>query len=100
MFRQSFSRVTMSQPTHPMRKTQLCIMLSDEATRRLEATAERFGMSRAALISIIAEEVSHVRPEAFFEALGAIPADLKTRPVGRPPGRKPAKIHAAQVAAV
>jgi hypothetical protein len=43
-------------------------------------------MSRTNLIAIVAEEISHVRPEAFFEAIGAIPADLKTRPVGRPVG--------------
>lgn len=69
-----------------MTKKQLCVMLSDEATGRIEKIADRFGMSRTALISIVAEEISHVRPEAFFEALGAIPRDLKTRPVGRPAG--------------
>jgi len=61
-------------------------MVSSDATARIEKIAERFGMSRTALVSILAEEVSYVRPEAFFEALGAIPADLKSRPVGRPAG--------------
>lgn len=69
-----------------MQKEQLTVMLSKEATRRIEKIAERFGMSRTSLVSVVAEEISHVRPEAFFEALGAIPSDLKARPVGRPVG--------------
>ena len=74
-----------------MQKTQLTVMVSNDGTRRIEKIAERYGMSRTALISIVSEELSHVRPDAFFEALGAIPADLKTRPVGRPAGSgKPA----------
>jgi len=63
-------------------------MVSNEATHRIEKIAERFGMSRTALISVLAEEISHIRPESFFEAIGAIPADLKARPVGRPAGSK------------
>lgn len=69
-----------------MQKEQLTVMVSKEATRRIEKIAERFGMSRTSLVSVVAEEISHVRPEAFFEALGAIPGDLKARPVGRPAG--------------
>lgn len=61
-------------------------MLSGEATGRIEKIAERYSLSRTALISLLAEELSYVRPEAIFEALGAIPKDLKTRPVGRPAG--------------
>jgi hypothetical protein len=73
-----------------MRKIPLTVSVSEEGTRRLERIAERFGMSRTALVSIVAEEISNVRPESFFEALGAIPADLKARPVGRPAGSKSA----------
>ena len=84
---------TQAGPNLPMKKVPLTVSVSDEATRRLERIADRFGMSRTALVSVVAEEISHIRPESFFEALGAIPADLKARPVGRPAGsvtaRKP-----------
>lgn len=78
-----------------MKKEILTVSVSQDATRRIEKIADRFGMSRTALISVLAEEVSHVRPEAFFEALGKIPADLKTRPIGRPPGSTKAAESAA-----
>lgn len=77
-----------------MKKTPLTVSVSTEATNRLEKIAERFGMSRTALVSVVAEEISHIRPDAFFEAIGRIPPELKTRPVGRPPGTKTAD-HAA-----
>lgn len=69
-----------------MKKEILTVSVSQEACRRIEKIAERFGMSRTSLVSILSEEVSHVRPDAFFQAIAAIPNELKTRPVGRPAG--------------
>lgn len=82
-----------------MKKIPLTVSVSDDATKRLERIADRLGMSRTALVSIVAEEISHVRPEAFFEALGAIPPDLKGRPVGRPAGSSTKKPDAAETQA-
>lgn len=74
-----------------MQKIQLKPYVDPEAVRRFERIAERFGMSSHALAAVLVHEFSHVRPESFFEALGAIPADLKVRPVGRPAGSTSAR---------
>ncbi len=65
-----------------------------DAAQRFNRIAERFEMSGPTLAAVVINELSYVRPESFFQALGAIPADLKVRPVGRPPGSKTAD-HAA-----
>ncbi len=74
-----------------MQKIQLKPYVDEEAARRFERIAQRFGMTPHALAAVLVHEFSHIRPEAFFEALGAIPADLKTRPVGRPAGSTSAR---------
>lgn len=74
-----------------MQKVQLKPYVDEEAARRFERIAQRFGMTPHALAAVLVHEFSHVRPEAFFEALGAIPADLKARPVGRPAGSTSAR---------
>lgn len=69
-----------------MNKARYKVSVDNEADRRFQRIAERLGMTPPALTAVLVHEYSHVRPEAFFEALGAIPSDLKARPVGRPAG--------------
>lgn len=77
-----------------MQKTHYKTCIDPDAAARFEKIAERFGMTAPGLAAVLIHEFSHVRPEAFFQAVGAIPPDLKARPVGRPPGSKTAD-HAA-----
>ena len=84
-----------------MQKVQIKPYVDEEAARRFERIADRVGLTSPGLAALVIHELSHVRPESFFEALGAIPADLKARPVGRPAGAstarkpEPAADHAA-----
>jgi hypothetical protein len=71
-----------------MQKVIMKPSMDPSAAARLEAAAERLGMTGAALSAAILHEFSHVRPDAIFKALAAVPDDLKTRPVGRPVGSK------------
>jgi hypothetical protein len=86
--------------SHPAKtkKTPWKVAPGPEAKERFTRIAERLDIPVATLASIALTELSFVRPDAFFEALGAIPADLKTRAVGRPAGstnaRKEEKNHA------
>lgn len=69
-----------------MQKPYFKVSLGNEANARWERIAARYEMSPPTLAALIITELSHVRPESLFEALGAIPADLKARSPGRPPG--------------
>jgi hypothetical protein len=77
-----------------MKKPQIKPSVSEDTEARFKAIADRYDMTTASLAALLITEFSHVRKEAFFHALAAIPEDLKTRPVGRPPGsRKEEKPH-------
>lgn len=69
-----------------MQKQTYKVSVDPEAFNRFNRIAARLGMTGASLASILVHEYSHVRPEGFFEAVAAVPSDLKARPVGRPVG--------------
>ena len=68
------------------KKTPWKVSPGHEAKERFKKIAERLDIPVATLAAMTLNELSWVRPENYFEALGAIPAALKTRPVGRPAG--------------
>lgn len=69
-----------------LKKPRWKVSVGTETAERLGKIAERFDMTGPTLAAFMLSELSYVRPEGFFEALGAIPKDLKARPVGRPAG--------------
>lgn len=81
-----------------LKKSRWKVSPGPAARERFTKIAERLDIPVATLASMALSELSYIRPEAFFEALGSIPADLKARPVGRPAGstsaRKEEKSHA------
>ncbi len=78
-----------------MKKPRWKVSPGADAAQRFNRIAERFEMSGPTLAAVVINELSYVRPESFFQALGAIPGDLKTRPVGRPAGSKNSQESAA-----
>lgn len=74
-----------------MQKVQIKPYLDQDAAERLRQMAEHYGMSSPALAALVLTEMSRIRKEALFEALGVLPPELKTRPVGRPAGSTKAR---------
>jgi hypothetical protein len=69
-----------------MQKVQLKPYVEADVLNRFTEIAAHYSMSAPALAATIITEISRVPKEGLFEALAAIPAELKTRPVGRPAG--------------
>lgn len=74
------------QAPQKLKKSRWKVSPGPDVRERFTKIAERLDIPVATLASIALSELSYVRPESFFAALGSIPGDLKTRPVGRPAG--------------
>lgn len=60
-----------------MIKPQMKIVLPDDVQQRLHTLGERYGMSGNAIAAAAAVEISRIRPENLWHALGRI-ADEET----------------------
>lgn len=57
-----------------MKKKQLKIQIDEDVEARLHQSGARFGLSGNAVLAVAAYELSRVRPENLFHALGRIAA--------------------------
>ena len=80
-----------------MQKTQLNVRLDDSVVKILNATADRYGMTANTIVAAAAYELSRVRTENLWHALGRIaegegmalmPADTPALPAARRQPRK------------
>lgn len=58
-----------------MQKRQMNVTVDDEVIKRLNTIADRYGLTANTVMAAAAYELSRVRPENLWHALGRIAAD-------------------------
>ena len=58
-----------------MNKPQFKISISDDVAQRLATIGDRYGMTPNAIVAAAAYEISRIRPESLWHALGRIATD-------------------------
>ena len=75
-----------------MDKAKIMIYLDDEVAVRLSKIGDRYGISRNQVVSMIAGEVSRIRPEDLWQVLGQITKEANVEIVAKPAARRPRSI--------
>lgn len=73
-----------------MQKNQLNVRLDAEVIKRLNTSADRYGLTANTLLAAAAYELSRVRTEGLWHALGRIAEGEGTELMPAPPGALPA----------